>query len=301
MARRAPSPIAAARTAAAQAEAATAAAELQRVGAPVGSSAAYYRQLLQTVEPWDRAHDETDLAWALFVTYRDMEPHARSYAEVARAHTREGRRGRDPKVIAKVADRHRWTERAREWDRHLDRAAQAEVIAARRAMAKRMAGVADLALELVHHELTRHLEAARAGEERASLRDLAKLVEQFVPVGLRAQDLPERQHMIVTPAMEQAGVVQTEDAEGKVVTSGGVTLGALMGDGTFREAVLHAQARLTALREGPPSAIDVPATVVHEVTEADEAEPADWPDDDDSDWPDDADEDPMISMDVEPV
>lgn len=86
-----------------------------------------------TVEanPWDRQKDETPIAYAAFVVYRDLA-RARSFAAAGRT------LGKSDSLIRGWAVRHRWRERAWAWDLHQT---QQDGVVARR---ERDAGVQQL-------------------------------------------------------------------------------------------------------------------------------------------------------------
>ncbi|MCS7007392.1 MAG: hypothetical protein NZL88_07550 [Gaiellaceae bacterium] len=73
------------------------------------------RRLL-TVEPiWQRQPWESDQGYRAFCLYRDLPPHERSVARVARLVRRS------PGYLQRVASRDRWVERARAYLVHLER------------------------------------------------------------------------------------------------------------------------------------------------------------------------------------
>lgn len=112
---------------------------------------------------WERRDDETDRAWAAFKTYRDMPPHRRSIANVVRA-----LRGPDARVegdwFYELSSKHAWSARVRDFDRHMDKAAQS---ALKRARTTSFLALANSLEELVG----RAIEDAKGGDA-SLLRDL---------------------------------------------------------------------------------------------------------------------------------
>ena len=74
--------------------------------------------MTEELEPWERQPDETDRAWEAFLVYRDLGP-GRSVAEAARRLSISGA------VIHKWSGPHRWLERVKPYDRHVDKMAVA--------------------------------------------------------------------------------------------------------------------------------------------------------------------------------
>jgi hypothetical protein len=72
------------------------------------------------LNPWDRQESETASSFAAFVIYRDLEPHQRSYKEVAKLDPA----GRAPATIKTLLSTHSWVDRAAAYDDHLDKQRQ---------------------------------------------------------------------------------------------------------------------------------------------------------------------------------
>lgn len=105
-------------------------------------------------EPWERRDDETDKAFAAFQTYRDMDPHERSYAAVADDVESSVR------WIKQWGSEHDWQARVEAYDDHLDQLRQEATERAR-------ARIADHLLELVDEAIEQALDG-----DTAMLRDL---------------------------------------------------------------------------------------------------------------------------------
>ena len=267
------------------------------VGAPPESMAARYGAEVEALgQTWERERGESDLEWALFRTWRDLPAAERSYAEVARRHTREGRRGRDPKAIRAIAARRQWTRRAADYDRYVDRVHVAQVLADARTFASRLSAVSDVAVALVAHELGRLLTEARSGAAILPAQDLVRIAELFARVGTQSRLLPE--HL---GAPNTAPTADGTAALGEM-PSGGF----LSDDPDFRAVILAAQARITAARTLPSAIVDVhPVPPTPDPADPDDID--DELDDDglvdglvdggDPDWDEDDDTDPLTSMD----
>lgn len=100
--------------------------------------------------PWDRLREESDKAWASFVTYRDMPPLERSVRRTSRII------GLRPPTIHAQASKFSWIARARAYDVWKDRQAQIAEIEAITEMKKRhisiamnLQGAAALALQKI--------------------------------------------------------------------------------------------------------------------------------------------------------
>lgn len=95
---------------------------------------------------WERRDDESDRAWAAFKTYRDMPPHERSVANTVRAI-----RGPQARVegdwFYELSSKHSWSDRVRDFDRHMDQAAQSALKRARTRSFLALAGSLELVVE----------------------------------------------------------------------------------------------------------------------------------------------------------
>lgn len=72
-------------------------------------------------EPWEQQPGESAPAFQAFATYRDLGAGERSVRRVARIVNKAG------SLIGGWSTTHRWVERSKAWDMHLDRTRQAEL------------------------------------------------------------------------------------------------------------------------------------------------------------------------------
>jgi hypothetical protein len=99
-------------------------------------------------EPWEMQDGEDARPFSAFILYRDLPPHDRSYAEVAR------RVGVTKAAVSQMGARWFWQDRIRAWDQHCDAIRRQTQLAEIESMARRHAQVADGMLT----EAARHLE-----------------------------------------------------------------------------------------------------------------------------------------------
>lgn len=152
-------------------------------------------------EPWDQQPNETKVAYAAFVCYRDMGA-ARSNAKVGR------KLGKTKSLMDRWSSEWKWVIRAEEWDAELDREYRAELIEQRRAMAlrhtKNAVALQTVAMEALKKKfgpnfskLTKNslkdgdllrffIEAAKM--ERTALGEPGEIVEQQVTGGVLESD-----------------------------------------------------------------------------------------------------------------
>lgn len=83
--------------------------------------------------PWDQVLRETAKAFAAFIIYREMAAHRRSIVEVSRE------QGKHVKLIERWATRYGWLDRARAYDKFIDREQQKGAAEGARAMGRRHA------------------------------------------------------------------------------------------------------------------------------------------------------------------
>lgn len=88
-----------------------------------------------TPELWEQQPGESSKNYHFFATYRDLGSANRSIGEVARTH------GKSAAWLMKLSGEHRWVNRARAWDYHLDQISREKAEEARREMVDRHATI----------------------------------------------------------------------------------------------------------------------------------------------------------------
>ena len=133
-----------------------------------------------TPRPWSVQPGEDALAFAYFVTYRNMNPVDRSAAAVSRA--------LDVKVsiIRELAAKFSWSERALSYDAYVDNKASEELARGRIQMKKQHIEIAEIAKAKILEGLTK----IRADE--MSARDLATWYDLAVKVERQARGEPDK-------------------------------------------------------------------------------------------------------------
>jgi hypothetical protein len=112
---------------------------------------------------WDRLPNEAERPWAAFVLFRDAGV-GRTIADVATAVHRGNR-----SCVNEWAKKHRWWERVRAYDRHLDQVAQRAAAKARRDMVARHAGLANGALGALQAPVAEFVRRMQRPEFQAEL------------------------------------------------------------------------------------------------------------------------------------
>jgi hypothetical protein len=121
---------------------------------------------------FSRQERETDKAWAAFVVYRDLGPEERTRAKVAE------QLGKSARWIEIWSRRWNWTERARAYDVHMDRAGTDAQVEAIREMKQRQVALGRRYQEVALKALETLADDIEAGIADDKVRkDIAKLAE----------------------------------------------------------------------------------------------------------------------------
>jgi hypothetical protein len=157
-------------------------------------------------QPWERLPDESAQAYSAFRAYLEMPPRKRSIDKAAESigavrGTRGGRQGnrRAPSRVAEWSSQHRWTERVKAWDAHVDEEDLADLlddIKAWRKTKRRFSGVLvgkmAGALQHVNFDEQKASEAIRNWRVVAAIRDQA--------LGIDAENQPGQGSSSPVPA-----------------------------------------------------------------------------------------------------
>ena len=98
-------------------------------------------------ELWERQHNESPKQFWYFSEYRSLHPLERSLAEVGRSS------GVSVSFLERLSSRHRWVNRAAEWDLEQDKRRQVRLLSRMEAMEKRHLQIAETALTKISQRL----------------------------------------------------------------------------------------------------------------------------------------------------
>lgn len=138
-------------------------------------------------DPWERWDDETDVAYAAFIQYRDLGPLHRSLSEVSR------QVGKSKTLLGRWSRRHSWVDRVNAWDTEIRLKAEARMIEEREQMLSFHAKVGRAGLNVVAEAIIGNPAKRIAPLDPAKLspHEIARLAEVFSRLERQARGEPE--------------------------------------------------------------------------------------------------------------
>lgn len=132
-------------------------------------------------DPWDLQPGEPEKQFARFNDYLDQPSGKRTFKAVADMHDV------DPSTIAEIAQKHRWRERAAQYDAHLAQERRAAILYREIELAEQQMELAGIATEVLRHSI-QSIQESGAVLDPKDMPHWARMVEIFRRIALDQPD-----------------------------------------------------------------------------------------------------------------
>lgn len=172
-------------------------------------------------QPWDREDKETGPAWEAFSTYRDLG----TERSIAKAVEASGKSAGNTRQWEGWSSKHRWQERVRAWDTHVDQAAQAKLVKShveRKERQARLGRNLQAVAAIPAQELARRIENGTLDTKDLTVKELMELSARLAAAAkagsdienLASDDVTDRTALRVDPHLDRLrALVEANEGE----------------------------------------------------------------------------------------